>query len=67
VYARQTVYTIIELTSSVVIAEDATYPDFFPHFQADVGQKEDFEAARVKAIALGALDVSTLYNSSELF
>jgi len=31
---------------------------FFPHFQANIGQKEDFEAARKKALALGAKKVT---------
>lgn len=33
-------------------------PDFFPPFQANIGQKEDFEAARKKALALGAKKVT---------
>lgn len=32
--------------------------EFFPLFQANIGQKEDFEAARKKALALGAKKVT---------
>lgn len=34
---------------------------FFPHFQANIGQKEDFEAARKKALALGAKKVTVSF------
>lgn len=34
---------------------------FFPPFQANIGQKEDFEAARKKALALGAKKVTVSF------
>lgn len=35
-----------------------TQSGFFSPFQANIGQKEDFEAARKKALALGAKKVT---------